>query len=253
MIWLLHGALGHAGDWDEVAQALAAQGVAARAVELWRFLECEGMSLEDWASAFNAEVEAAGAEENVLVGYSMGGRLALHALLDAPALWSRAAVVSAHPGLADEHQRLTRMASDAEWAGLALTSDWSLFLDRWSGQAVLQEFGVAENEEHSLRRARLVNRRRAIARSFMDWSLGKQQDLRPVLSQLDLPVLWMAGEKDEKFAALARDAVSILARGRLEILPAVGHRVPWEDPARFLSALQSFLAEGAENDSNTLV
>lgn len=245
MIWFLHGALGHAGDWDEVGHAFAAEGYATRAVELWRFLECEGMSLECWAESFNAEVKAAGAEENILVAYSMGGRLGLHALLAEPALWSRAVIVSAHPGLPDEHERLLRMASDAEWAGLALTSDWSAFLDRWSGQAVLQEFGV-KGEEHSARRGKLVNRRRAIARSFMDWSLGKQQDLRPALAQLDLPLLWMAGERDEKFAALARAVVSTLPRGQLEIVPAVGHRVPWEDPDRFLTRLRLFLAEGGQ-------
>lgn len=243
VIWFLHGALGHAGDWDEIAHAFAAEGQATRAVELWRFLECEGMSLESWAESFNAEVKAAGAEENILVGYSMGGRLGLHALLEEPSLWSRAAIVSAHPGLPDEHERLLRMASDAEWAGLALTSDWNQFLDRWSGQAVLQEFGV-KSEEHSARRGKLVNRRRAIARSFMDWSLGKQQDLRPALSQLDLPLLWIAGERDEKFATLAREAVAILSRGQLEIVPSVGHRVPWEAPESFLASLRPFLAEG---------
>ena len=79
MIWFLHGAVGQAGDWDDFSKQLAAEGKTSRAVDLWRFLECEGMSISDWAEAFNAEVEAVGEEENILVGYSMGGRLALHA------------------------------------------------------------------------------------------------------------------------------------------------------------------------------
>ena len=237
MIWCLHGALGQAGDWNSFSQEMAADGRTCRGVELWRFLECEGIGLVDWAAAFNAEVRAAGEKENFLVGYSMGGRLALHALLDDPDLWTKALIVSAHPGLLEEREKLERMAGDAEWAGLALTSDWTQFLQKWDAQAVLQ----GRESESPDPRIRLVNRRRAIARSFMEWSLGKQENLRARFSEVTCPVLWLTGERDEKFGALAREAVPLLAQGRHEVMPAVGHRLPWEAAASFAKLAGDFL------------
>ena len=118
-----------------------------------------------------------------MVAYSMGGRLALHALLDDPELWTKAVIASAHPGLLDERDKLERVASDAEWAGLALTSDCGQFLQRWDAQSVLQE----QASEQPDPRMRLVNRRRAIARSFMEWSLGKQENLRERFSEVRCP------------------------------------------------------------------
>ena len=238
MIWCLHGTLGQAGDWDAFSQALAKKGKICRGVELWRFLECEGLSLVDWAAAFNAEVKAAGEEENVMVAYSMGGRLGLHALLESPELWNRAVIVSAHPGLKEESARLERMASDAAWAGQALTSDWQQFLQKWDAQPVLGE----RAEQKSDPRIKLVNRRRAIARSFMEWSLGKQENTAVRFGELTCPLLWVTGERDEKFTALAAETVSDLPKGRHEVLPA-GHRVPWEKPEEFVNLVDSFLLE----------
>ena len=237
MIWCLHGALGQAGDWNEFSQTIAERGGKCRGVELWRFLECEGIGLADWAAAFNAEVRAAGEKENFLAGYSMGGRLALHALLDDPELWTKAVIVSAHPGLTEEQEKLERMASDAEWAGLALTSDWTQLLQKWDSQGVLQ----GESAKGSDARIRLVNRRRAIARSFMEWSLGKQANLRDRFGKISCPVLWLTGERDEKFTALAREAVPLLAQGRNEVIPSAGHRLPWEDRERFAKLAGDFL------------
>ncbi|MGJ8726089.1 MAG: alpha/beta fold hydrolase [Roseibacillus sp.] len=237
MIWCLHGALGQSGDWNAFSQAMAERGQACRGVELWRFLECEGIGLVDWAAAFNSEVRAAGEKENYLVGYSMGGRLALHALLDDPDLWTKAVIVSAHPGLCDEQEKLERMASDAEWAGLALTSDWKQFLQRWDTQAVLRG-KLAEEPDP---RMRLVNRRRAIARSFMEWSLGKQENLRGRLEEVTCPVLWLTGELDRKFTSLAQEVVPALAHGCHESLSSVGHRLPWEADELFVKLVEEFL------------
>lgn len=201
---------------------MAERRVPTRAVDLWRFLECESLTLAEWAASFNAEVKASGGGPHHLLGYSMGGRLALHALLDAPELWAQATIVSAHPGLTDEGERLQRMARDAEWAGLALTADWPQFLDKWQNQSVLRS--TIEPGP----RGQLVNRRRAIARSFMEWSLGKQADLRPGLTNLQTPILWLTGRDDEKFTRLAADLVPTLRQGRHHIVPDCGHRLPWE-------------------------
>lgn len=236
MIWCLHGAVGQAGDWDLFSQEFGKKGKACRAVELWRFLECEGMSLTEWAAAFNAEVAAAGEKENTLVGYSLGGRLALHALLDAPDLWAQAVIISAHPGLLDERAKLDRMASDAEWAGRALTSDWSQFLKSWDAQGVLRGASAKTPDP----RMRLVNRRRALARSFMEWSLGKQENLSERLAEIRCPLLWVTGKQDDKFTLLAREAVALLAKGsHCEI--ESGHRVPWEAASDFAEKVAGFL------------
>ena len=240
MIWCLHGAMGQAGDWDEFSRGMAAHGQSCRAVELWRFLECEGRGLADWAAVFNAEVRAAGEGENVLVGYSMGGRLALHALLDAPDLWQKAVIVSAHPGLQSEEERLQRMASDAEWAGRALTSDWSQFLRLWDAQKVLQGGAPAEPDP----RMKLINRRRALARSFMEWSLGKQENLRGRLGAIACPVLWITGTQDEKFTSLAREALPLLEEGQHQEVDC-GHRVVTEAGCEFLQLVEQFCRDSA--------
>ncbi len=142
MIWCLHGAVGMAEDWAGLSGSLAKSGKAVRRVDLWRYLDCCPMELEEFGQAFCEEVRASGSaeEEHFVVGYSMGGRLALHALLAGAAdgLFAGAVIVSAHPGLAGEEERVFRMASDAEWAGKSLVGDWKTFLHEWEGQKVLE-------------------------------------------------------------------------------------------------------------------
>ena len=105
--WCLHGAVGAAGDWRKFAASMSEQSIASRSVDLWRFLACEPMSLARFGEALNAEANdvGAGRARRVLVGYSMGGRLALQALVRADSPWDSAVIVSAHPGLEDADER----------------------------------------------------------------------------------------------------------------------------------------------------
>ena len=113
--WCLHGAAGMAADWRGFAKTLAATGIGSRAVDLWRFLECQPMSLTEFGTALNADAsgEVFRGSSRALLGYSMGGRLALHALLEKDHPWQAAVIISAHPGLESEPERADRRASDA--------------------------------------------------------------------------------------------------------------------------------------------
>ncbi len=168
----------------------------------------------------------------VLVGYSMGARLALHALLDGGP-WDAAVLVAPHPGLESELERVARRESDAEWAGRALTGDWREFLALWNAQPVLADSGRLPSVSEL--------RRREVARSFMDWSLGAQEPLWERLGEIQCPVLWCAGERDVKFRALAERALPLLPRGELWVAPASGHRVPWDAPEAFAAKVGEFL------------
>jgi 2-succinyl-6-hydroxy-2,4-cyclohexadiene-1-carboxylate synthase len=237
--WCLHVAVGTASDWREFTSAMSADSIASRAVDLWRFLECEPMSLTRFGEALNAEANDAGAgrAKRVIVGYSMGGRLALHALARADGPWDAAVIVSAHPGLGDRDERRARLAHDAGWAAQAFGGDWQKFLEEWNAQSVLA--GEAPRDADAS--ARLVMRRREIARSFVDWSLGAQEPMWEALGQIKVPVLWVVGERDEKFHGLGQRAVSLMPQARLAVAPGVGHRVPWDCGEWFAARVAEFV------------
>lgn len=226
-MWCLHGAVGQAADW----QGFAVPGWAVKRVDLWRFLECCPMPLAGFGRALNAEA-AATAGKKVLVGYSMGARLALHALLDRGP-WDAAVLVAPHPGLESEPERTERRESDAVWASRALSGDWADFLAAWNAQPVLADSGA--------RPPLSANRRREVARSFIDWSLGAQEPLWDRLGEIPCPVLWCTGERDGKFTRLAERAVAHLEKGERWVAPGAGHRVPWDAPDAFRDETGEFL------------
>ncbi len=233
-LWCLHGAVGMAADW----RGFHPPGWGVKHVDLWRFLECCPMPMPDFGKALNEEARADGSPRRVLVGYSMGARLALHALLaDGP--WDAAVLVAPHPGLESEEEKAARRAADAEWAHRALSGDWKEFLKRWEGQAVIR--GTSNIEWKMADRAGLVKRRREVARSFVDWSLGTQEPLWERLPEIACPVLWCAGERDAKFRALAERAAELLPGGELWVAQGAGHRVPWDSPEAFREKTGEFL------------
>lgn len=246
--WCLHGAVGMAADWRGFAKHMAAAGIGTRAVDLWRFLECNPMPLSDFGKALNADAggQVFRGSFRALLGYSMGGRLALHSLLESGHPWQAAVIVSAHPGLETPPDREARRASDAARATQALTGNWQDFLTAWNSQPLL---GAPMRDPQAT--GSLVTRRREIARSFVDWSLGAQEPLWERLHEIKIPVLWIAGENDPKFVALAERAVSLIPNAHLAIAPAVGHRVPWEAETWFAGQVASFLKHGPEQSQQT--
>ena len=240
--WCLHGAVGMAADWRGFAKCLAAQKTGSRAVDLWRFLEGQALPLADFGAALNGDAggEVLRGAGRSLLGYSMGGRLALHSLLGPGHPWQAAVIIAADPGLESAAERATRRAADAAWAAMALTGNWQEFLKTWNEQPILG--GTVPRDPQAA--GRLVMRRREIARSFVDWSLGVQAPLWDRLHEITIPVLWVVGERDAKFRALAERAVVRMPRATLAIAPGAGHRVPWDAEAWLAGQVAGFLRGG---------
>lgn len=240
-IWCLHGAVGAAADWRGTARQLAEEKVGTRAIDLWRFLEPGPLPLSDFARALNAEPgeEVFRGTGRALMGYSMGGRLALHALLEKNHPWQAAIIISAHPGLENAGEQADRRAADMQWASRAFAGDWPQFVAAWNSQPVLAGAAARPSEET----LRLVSRRREVAQSFINWSLAVQQPLWGRLQEIEVPVLWIAGENDGKFLEIARRATKAIPRATLAIAPAAGHRVPWEAEAWLGETAARFVKE----------
>lgn len=179
----------------------------------------------DWD--FVRDVET---DERVLVGYSMGGRLALHALI-AGAAFDRAVIISA--GLNLEEGREERRARDEAWAKRFESDSWDEVMRDWNAQPV---FGG-----HVVQRLENDYDRRELARQLRENSPGLLPTLVPRLHEIEIPVLWITGERDTAYVEIGRRAVSSLRTAELWICPNAGHRVPWEQPALFRARLREFV------------
>lgn len=237
--WCLPGAVGLPADYRVFSKQLAAAKIGSRAVDLWRFLEADPLPISEFGKALNddADSEVFRGTGRALLGYSLGGRLALHALLEKGHHWQAAVIVSAHPGLEDAAERSARKTHDSAWATKAFAGDWRQFLDQWNAQPVLGG-GAIRDPDASMR---LIARRREVARSFIDWSLGAQEPLWDQLPEISIPVLWVVGENDLKFREIAERAVGLLPKGVLAVAPNSGHRVPWEAADWFAERTAHFL------------
>ncbi len=207
MLWCLHGALGSYRDWEPIFPN-------ERHVDLWTTKP--GTDLAEWATQW-VETVAKKDPYPRLVGYSMGGRLALHALLAAPTLWQSAVIVSTHPGL--RSGRAKRRAHDEAWLERFQQEPFEDVIRNWNAQPVF-------NRESSL--ATPERFEPSMAQCFQEWSLGNQESLWDQLDQITCPVQWVCGEEDTKFSNLGREAVTMLPQGKYVSAPGCKHRVPWE-------------------------
>jgi 2-succinyl-6-hydroxy-2,4-cyclohexadiene-1-carboxylate synthase len=172
----------------------------------------------------------------VLLGYSMGARLALHVLLHRPEKWDAAILISPHPGLTSAEERRQRLAHDLSWHDRFLhAGDWPTVLAEWNAQPLLAD-GAPPAEMVS------SHWQRDIALASDAWSLGHQEDLRPRFSSIPCPVLWLTGERDEKFTALAAAACPLLPRGEHRIIAGAGHRTHLDQPAAVAVAITRWCA-----------
>lgn len=183
------------------------------------------------------------------VGYSMGARFCLHAALAHPDAVASLVLVSGTAGLEDPVERRSRRMADDELAdGLAPASGGTppvgveRFLRQWLAQpmfAGLDERGAAFDE-----RAR--NSAAGLASSLRRAGTGTQQPLWDRLGELEMPVLSITGERDEKFTALGRRmARAIGANASTAVVPAAGHAPHLEAPTEVAGLIRSFVAGAA--------
>jgi 2-succinyl-6-hydroxy-2,4-cyclohexadiene-1-carboxylate synthase len=162
---------------------------------------------------------------DVLIGYSMGGRRALQVLERQRV--ARAVIVSAGINAPDASRRVR----DEEWARRFESDPWPALMRDWNAQPVFGGHSV-ERREHDYDRAEL-------ARQLREWSPAMLPP--PWLERIETPVLWVAGELDAKYVEIGQAAVARMPRAQLWVCPAAGHRVPWEQPQAFVERLREFL------------
>lgn len=238
----LHGFTGRGEDLGELGEALAGGGVELVAFDLPGHGTqgiAPGMGFDDGVRWVLGELDRRGLRSDVhLAGYSLGGRLALGAVLAAPERFASLALVSATAGIEDDGERAERRLRDGELAGRIERDGLASFVDSW---LALPLFAGRARGGHGPERVRWQGRlsgsARGYARALRAFGQGSQPSFWGRLGELELPVLVVAGEDDDKYAQLARRLERELPRATVEILSETGHGVVDEAPERLAGLL----------------
>lgn len=172
------------------------------------------------------------------VGYSMGGRVALHIALAHPDLVSHLVLCSTTAGLDDPVERAQRRASDESLAMHIRSVGVDTFLSEWRAQPMFASLAVTTHDAE----VRAANTAEGLARSLESSGTGTQDPMWDRLHTLPMPVLVVTGERDDKFTAIGRRLTdSIGDNARHVEIPGSGHAAPFERPTEFASLLSAFL------------
>lgn len=174
------------------------------------------------------------------LGYSMGGRVALHLALAQPELVERLVLVGATAGLEDDEERAARRAADEELARLLEADGVERFLDRWLARPMFSGL----SDEAAGRDARRENTVEGLASSLRLMGTGVQEPLWRRLGELAVPVLLVTGERDDAYLELTmRMAAWVGAYASLVMVPGAGHACHLERPDVFAELVVPFLEE----------
>ncbi|MCH7578815.1 MAG: 2-succinyl-6-hydroxy-2,4-cyclohexadiene-1-carboxylate synthase [Chloroflexi bacterium] len=183
-------------------------------------------------------------ERVAVLGYSMGGRVALQLALRAPGrLWALV-LESASPGIDDDAEREDRVRSDAALADEIERNGIDAFVDRWQALPLFasqSRLSAAAREE--LRRQRLRNSPVGLANSLRGAGAGQEAPVLNRLGEIRIPTLLIAGALDQKYVALARKMSDALPCARTQIVSDAGHATHLEQPEAFDRVVREFLRE----------
>jgi 2-succinyl-6-hydroxy-2,4-cyclohexadiene-1-carboxylate synthase len=177
--------------------------------------------------------------EATYLGYSMGARFCLHLALSNPELVRGLVLLGGTAGIEDADERAARRAQDLATAARLRSLGLPAFLEAWLEQPLFASLP----EDRSFRDDRLENTVDGLASSLEQAGTGSQDPSWDRLPRLAMPVLVVAGERDEKFSRLAeRMATAIGANATLALVPGAGHAAHLEQPDAFLAILRPWLA-----------
>ncbi|HEY2316813.1 MAG TPA: 2-succinyl-6-hydroxy-2,4-cyclohexadiene-1-carboxylate synthase [Solirubrobacteraceae bacterium] len=224
---LLHGFTNTGASWDQVVAALP-ERYRPLAPDIRGHGEASDVRPVT-LPAVVADVSAVATQPFTLAGYSMGGRLALHAGLALPGRVRRLVLIGASPGLADPAARAQRRVADERLADEVAQMTIEAFAERWAQTAVLADQPAPVRA--TVQADRLRNTPAGLAAALRGLGTGALPSLWERLGEIEVPVDLVVGERDAKFQAVAAEMAEGLPEAQVHVVPGAGHAVHLEAPA----------------------
>ena len=249
---LLHGFLGDSEDWRPLVSLLEDDFYLV-AIDLPGHGNSQSVELAGddafrlFSQILNLTLQQLDLKRFSLLGYSLGGRLAMMYSLDHGGSVEHLLLESCHPGLESDADRSIRSQSDSEWASLFRTEPLEEVLQRWYHQPVFADLNSQQRQslmEHRLR----VNKNSPLLGNVLDGcSLSRQPACWGKLEDVSFPVHYFYGEKDLKFTEIALRLHKSGSLAGLHKVSAAGHNVHREQPEAMADVIRQLSRESARD------
>jgi 2-succinyl-6-hydroxy-2,4-cyclohexadiene-1-carboxylate synthase len=244
-ILFLHGFLGSSQDWLPVINRLSDEFYCI-AIDLPghgrtgfdKPIKFTGM--DDVAFSIKSLLTKMEIKKTNLIGYSLGGRLALFLLIKYPEFFEKVVLESASPGLRTEYERRKRIRQDRELALKLVTKKFRDFLKEWYDQPLFETLRQ-QNNFALLFEERLNNNAFYLSEVLKILGLGAQPSLWGKLEKNKNSLLLLTGEYDIKFGKIAKEMKKFSSRITHQVIGGAGHNIHFEKCDKFVAVVKNFL------------
>ncbi|WP_155592648.1 2-succinyl-6-hydroxy-2,4-cyclohexadiene-1-carboxylate synthase [Lysinibacillus cavernae] len=242
----LHGFTGSTATWHNLAQALP--NVRVIAIDLIGHgktvipKQIKRFSMEEQLKDLEEIFTQLDIEKFTLLGYSMGGRIALSYAIAYPDRVQKLILESTSPGLRTIGERNERCERDEALAQKIVANGLQSFVDAWQNIPLFDtQHRLPKNVQVAIRAERLSQRAEGLAGSLRGIGTGVQPSNWDRLVQLEIPVLLITGSLDEKFCKIALEMKALINTVRHMTVNNAGHAIHVENPAEFATIVEEYL------------
>lgn len=252
---LFHGFTGSAKGWASIAAQLPEYRIVA--FDMIGHGESDAPSDASlYEMAIQTELLAAAFEalklSNVhLLGYSMGGRIALSFACAYPQFLRSLTLESATAGLEAQAERIARQEGDAKLALKIDQEGLEAFIDFWERIPLFESHVSLPLEvQKAMRAERMGQRPEGLANSLRGIGTGQMPSVWDKLASLQMPVHLIVGERDEKFININKKMAEHLQNVYFSTISGAGHTIHVENPVQFVKIVKELIFKFEEEQSN---
>lgn len=247
----LHGFMGSAADWSGIVNSFSNEYLSI-AVDLPGHGKtvvmggAEKYKMENCATGLICLMDELKVNKCSLVGYSMGGRLALYLAVHFPDRFGKVVIESASAGLKTKQERQARVTHDEKLAHRLEADSFEEFLREWYDQPLFASLRKDAGRFRKLLESRLNNDKAGLGLSLRVMGSGSQPSLWEELCKVGVPLLLIVGEKDDKFLKIGREMAAECKTASLSIVSNAGHNVHFDNPEEYVNQVSLFLKNKCE-------